>query len=66
MTVKSAILRDLTASQSTADALAERLRQPLQAVEIVLARMAAENLVASKPICDGNLTVWYLRTRSHP
>ena len=65
MTLESQILRDLTAGQSTADAIAERLRKQTRAVEIVLQRMVSEETVRQATIMGGALKVFRIDVRDH-
>ena len=60
MTTPNAILRDLTAGQSTADSIAGRLRIPSLVIEAMLKRHQADGLCGTREVSDGTLTVWHL------
>jgi hypothetical protein len=62
MTLETAILRDLEKGPSTADAIAQREKRSLAAVNVTLDRMLRQGTVVSSVICDGRLTVWRINT----
>ena len=57
MTTPDQILVDLLSGQSTADALAERIRVPMLAIKAMCRRHEIDGLVTSKPIKD-DLIAW--------
>lgn len=60
MSIEKQILRDLAAGQATANALADTLRLPRQAVEQVLCRLVKDDQITTARIY-GILTVYRLK-----
>jgi DNA-binding HxlR family transcriptional regulator len=59
MKTSTQILRDLTAGQSTTDALAQRMRQPAKVLTGFLQDLELDGLIESYDIKE-TLTVWRL------
>lgn len=59
MTTPNNILADLLISQSTCDALAERLRVPMLAVRAMCVRHETDGLLARSKLAD-SIIVWRL------
>ena len=57
MTTPNQILLDLLTSDSTADALAERLRVPMLAIKAMCQRHETDGLVTARPI-KADLFAW--------
>lgn len=62
MTLSALILRDSQEGQSTATALADRMKKPVEAIQLQLTRMEKDGEVHQRQICEGSLTVWHVRT----
>ena len=58
MTTPNQILTDLLISDSTADALADRLRVPMLAVKAMCQRLETDGLVTAISINKGTLTAY--------
>lgn len=58
MTTPDQILVDLLTSDSTADALAERLRVPMLAIRAMCQRLETDGLVTARPINQNTLTAY--------
>jgi len=61
MTTPDSILLDLLTTDSTADALAERLRVPMLAIKAMCKRHEIDGLVTARPIKD-DLIAWRITT----
>jgi DNA-binding MarR family transcriptional regulator len=55
------ILRDLSAGQSTVDAIALRFGQTASTIQRIMDRLEKHRMVASKTIRNGKFTVYELR-----
>jgi DNA-binding MarR family transcriptional regulator len=55
------ILRDLSAGQSTVDAIALRFGQTASTIQRIMDRLEKMRMVASKTIMNGKFTVYELR-----
>jgi len=55
------ILRDLSAGQSTVDAIALRFGQTASTIQRIMDRLEKNRMVASKTIRNGKFTVYELR-----
>jgi hypothetical protein len=58
---ESKILRDLSAGQSTVDAIALRFGKIADVIQKAMTRLEKLRMVASKPINNGMFTVYELR-----
>lgn len=61
MNLKTEVLQDLVGGQSTADAIADRLRVPEAAIHQILLRERSAGTVESRKICDDQFTIWLLK-----
>jgi hypothetical protein len=59
--IESKILRDLSAGQSTVDAIALRFGKTAGVIKKAMARLEKLRMVASKTINNGKFTVYELR-----
>ena len=68
MTIEAAILKDLSAGQSTADSLAPRVKLRTEAAEAILARLVREGTLISFPLGGrmANIPVYRLRPQLPP
>jgi DNA-binding MarR family transcriptional regulator len=55
------VLRDLSAGQSTVDAIALRFGQTASTIQRIMDRLEKHRMVASKTINNGKFTVYELR-----